>query len=305
MRLRTLAGVVAACAALLGTSAPLPARGDEPSLESVLKRAAAYVAAFHRQLSTIAGEETYEQEVKGSSTMAAGSEVAGTRRRLRSDLLLVRPAGSERYVEYRDVFEVDGEPVRDRRERLTELVGTPGRAASDQLGRIINDSARYNIGNIRRNVNTPLLSLLFLDAAYQPRFRFARAADRTSAVVASSDEPGETLVFRVSTEMWAIEYREIRRGTIIRTVTGGDLPVRGRFWIDPANGRVLMSELRAEEGQMRVTIDVSYQSEPVLGFLVPIEMRERYIHDRDHIVGRAVYGNFRPTARPPRDPPGA
>jgi hypothetical protein len=304
MRRRALAGIAAACAGLLGgTSAPHRARADEPSLESVLKRAAVYVDGFHRQLSTIAGEETYEQEVKGSSTLEPGSAVAGMRRRLRSDLLLVRPAGSERYVEFRDVFEVDGESVRDGRERLTALVFTPGRGASDQLGRIINDSARYNIGNIRRNVNTPLLSLLFLDAAYQPRFRFTRATATTSSVVESSEPPSETLVFRVSMEMWVIEYREVRRGTVIRTLTGGDLPVRGRFWIDPASGRVLMSELRAEEREMRMAIDVSYQSEPVLGFLVPIEMRERYIHERDHIVGRAVYSNFRPIGTTPREPP--
>jgi len=40
---------------------------------------------------------------------------------------------------------------------------------------------------------------------------------------------------------------------------------------------------------------VSYQSEPLLGFLVPIEMRERYDgrRDKSHIEGVATYGRFR------------
>jgi len=42
------------------------------------------------------------------------------------------------------------------------------------------------------------------------------------------------------------------------------------------------------------SVDVSYQSEPLLGFLVPIEMRERYDgRDKSHIDGVATYGRFR------------
>ena len=69
----------------------------------------------------------------------------------------------------------------------------------------------------------------------------------------------------------------------------------GRFWIEPATGRVLMSELVAEPLQVRATIDVSFQSEPLLGMLVPIEMRERYEDRRvtSLVTGRATYGRFR------------
>ena len=38
-----------------------------------------------------------------------------SRRELKSDLLLVKPPRESRYVEYRDVFKVDGAAVRDRR----------------------------------------------------------------------------------------------------------------------------------------------------------------------------------------------
>jgi hypothetical protein len=56
-----------------------------------------------------------------------------------------------------------------------------------------------------------------------------------------------------------------------------------------------MSELIAENRAIRATIDVSYQSEPLVGLLVPIEMRERYEgKQRGSLVeGRATYGRFR------------
>jgi hypothetical protein len=54
-----------------------------------------------------------------------------------------------------------------------------------------------------------------------------------------------------------------------------------------------MSELVMDNGAVRATINVSYQSEPVLGFLVPAEMREHYEAHGQSIDGRATYGEFR------------
>ena len=56
-----------------------------------------------------------------------------------------------------------------------------------------------------------------------------------------------------------------------------------------------MSELIASNRKLRATIDVSYQSEPILGLLVPIEMREWYdrMKTRSHIEAVATYGKFR------------
>src|SRR4030095_1630624 len=194
---------------------------QEPSLNDALRHAATYVANFQRQLSTIVAEETYVQEIKHQQT-ALGNPIL-LPRRLRSDLMLVRPEHSERYVEFRDVFEVDGSGVRDRDDRLTRLVNDPRGGA--QLSAIIRESARYNIGNIERNVNTPLLPLQFLDAAHQPRFTFKRELrsgpvlrDSSSRVIA--DAP----LFKVNTETWVIAYQERRKNTMVRTPMGDDLP---------------------------------------------------------------------------------
>ena len=84
-------------------------------------------------------------------------------RELKSDLLLVRPVGADRWVQFRDVFEVDGRPVRDRNERLMKLFVTPSSATANQAEQIANESSRYNIGNLQRTVNLPVLALSILE----------------------------------------------------------------------------------------------------------------------------------------------
>jgi hypothetical protein len=214
---------------------------------------------------------------------------------LKSDLLLVKPVDSDRYVELRDVFEVDGNPVRDRQARVERLLRDPSANADATLSGIISESARYNIGGITRNINTPLMSLMFLDAANQPRFRF-KHVEHSKPVFgnpgnqAANDAP----VFRVSTEIWTVEYQERRGSTIIRAPDGSNRPAHGRFWINPSNGSVLISELVVDTGGVIATVTVSYQSEPLMGFLVPVEMRESYVRYNELIVGQAEYGKFRP-----------
>jgi hypothetical protein len=215
------------------------------------------------------------------------------RSELRSDLLLVKAGTANDWMQYRDVFEVDGQPVRDRTDRLTRLFLDPSGSSARQIARIRDESARYNIGDIERNLNVPTFGLTFLVPANQPRFKFKRTKERMPATVGSLS--GAEGVFRVSTEAWVVQYQEVRRGTFIHTNNNKDLPSRGRFWIEPSSGRVLMTELVAENHDLRATIDVSYQSEPLLGLLVPIEMREWYDGRRhaSRIEAVATYGRFR------------
>lgn len=283
--------------ALLGVAAVRPA-AQAPTLSAVLKNAAAYMAEFQLQLSGLVAEETYVQEAKQQGLFNPTGVLP--RRILKSDLLLVKPDGADRYVEFRDVFEVDGQPVREREDRLARLLRQPWSAASQQVGAIINESARYNIGRIQRNVNTPVLALQFLDAVFQSRFEFKRATKEREQLHPKGATPAkaeETGVFRVSTEMWAVEYRERKKPTIIRTPAGRDLPARGRFWINPNTGAVLISELVIEGGGVNAIITVSYQSEPLMGLLVPVAMHESYVAERERVAGTATYGRFRQLAQ--------
>ena len=136
---------------------------------------------------------------------------------------------------------------------------------------------------------------MFLDPNSQSRFTFSIAADRTPALAKrkgrSSDLSSPT--FSVSTEIWVVEYRESQPKTIIRSPEGRDMPAHGRFWLDPATGRLLMTELIASDFAVRATINVSYQSESLRGFSVPVEMRERYDAQNVVISGTATYQRFR------------
>jgi hypothetical protein len=302
-----MTNVLRAVTASLCMTVAAPAAAQQPSFASVMQRAGAYVGEFERQLSGIVAEEHYVQDVLASAierrcaAAATYSEVLNCREahlvypvhtELRSDLLLVRPAGASRWAELRDVFEADGRPIRDRGDRLTRLFLGETPSAPLQLSRILDESSRFNIGDIERNINTPLFALQILEPANQRRFRFKRSGNRIPGTFSRENTP--TDAFRVATEIWIIEYEEREPGTLIKTSGLKDLPARGRFWIDPESGRVMMSELVAGDRKVKGTIDVSYQSQPLLGLLVPIEMREHYRNNKgSEIDGAATYGRFR------------
>jgi len=284
-------------------------RAEEPSLAVVLQRAGAYVTEFQQRLSGIVAEEHYVQEAtsfnkrgrtEGCSShpdpagLSCGSIMAAPiRTRLKSDLLLVRVPGATRWAEFRDVFEADGIAVRDRAERLTQLfLGRDPVSAREQLGRILDASARFNIGDIERNINTPMFALQFLEPSNQKRFKFSRSRNGKPDTFARSETPSDA--FRTSTEVWVVDYEETAPATLVRTGDRRDFPMRGRFWIEPASGRVMMSEIVARNKTVNATIDVSYQSEALVGMFVPVEMREEYKNRSGwHITANATYGRFR------------
>ena len=65
--------------------------------------------------------------------------------------------------------------------------------------------------------------------------------------------------------------------------------------IEPLTGRVLMTELAADNSDLSALVEVIYRDEPGIGPPVPVEMRERYIRRRDgsRTEGVATYSRFR------------
>jgi hypothetical protein len=262
------------------------ASAQPPSVDTILDRAGAYVAEFQRQLSGVVAEEAYVQDVH--YPLSGGTRLNPfllTHRELKSDLLMVKPIGGDRWLQFRDVFDVDGKPVRDRNERLMQLFLKPSSSSAAQTQRIIDESSRYNIGNLQRTVNTPVFALLILDPANQRRFRF-KLTDRRDPLL-ENGAPKQAAV--------VVEFQEVERETMIRTTNGRDMAARGRFWIDPVNGHVLASELIAEDPSIKGTIDVEYDVEPSIGLLVPISMHERYEirRDQSRVDGEATYARYR------------
>src|SRR5581483_8029322 len=122
----------------------------------------------------VVAEESYRQQVRipsvGRDARGFPTDATVQRRDLRSDVLLVRAPAGDRWIQFPDVFEVDGKPVRDREERLTRLFLQPSADAARQEEDIAAASARYNIGGVNRTVNMPMLALAVLETINRPWF---------------------------------------------------------------------------------------------------------------------------------------
>jgi formylglycine-generating enzyme required for sulfatase activity len=256
-----------------------------PALDVLLERAGAYVSRFVFEFSSVVAEETYVQDslgnlpviIPGRGGAALGAVSPPSRRReVKSDFLLVRISSGE-WLPFRDVYEVDGQKVRDREGRLAKLFIKPSATAVDQAKEITLESARYNLGAMQRTVNTPILSLLYLQKEMQPAFRFTLGKRDTG----------------VGENIWIVEYKETRKPTFVRAARDGDLPSVGRFWVDADTGRVLKSELTLDTPGIRARLTTSFRRDDKFQIDVPFEMVERYALDRGTVNATATYGHFR------------
>ncbi len=120
---------------------------------------------------------------------------------------------------------------------------------------ILDESARYNIGPVKRNVNFPTLALVFLHPRNQHRFAWKRGGTRRFGTV----------------EGLEVEFEEVARPTLVDQDGHGDLPADGRFWIDPCRGTVLRSVTRFPLGAhgARAQVATEYRAEPHLAMWVP------------------------------------
>jgi hypothetical protein len=263
----------------MATALATSAHAQAPDLEALLDKAGDYVADYEKTFVGVVAEETYRQQVRipGGARDLRGFPADSTvqRRDLRSDVLLVRAPAGDRWIQFRDVYEVDGKPVRDRDERLAKLFLQPSADLWRQELDIAAASARYNIGGVSRTVNLPVLALSVLETRNRPWFTF-RIAKRARTTV-------------------ELEFKEEERGrTMIQGNDGQPMPAHGRFTLDADTGRVLASSLATETPTLRAQIDVTYGPEPSIEMLVPREMRETY-HLKDGSVteGRASYAKIR------------
>jgi hypothetical protein len=273
-------------------SSPAPAR----NVGELVARAGRYAVDYGEKMSLVVGVERYTQWMRGADATPP------VMRALVSEFALVRVADD--WVGFRDVFEVDGAAVRDRRDRILTLLVDRSSDGLLQGRRIADESARYNLGAVQRNFNTPTMALFFLHPKNQARFRYTKEGEDTID----------------GTRVWSVKYKETGRPTIVRTTTGRDVPASGMFWIDPASGRVFRTrmELRAEieraaavddqggsrtPAQATVSITVGYKADARFGLLLPSEMRESYeVAPPSRTAGRetlttincvATYSDFR------------
>ena len=246
-----------------------------------MNRAHAFVVEYEDDLSMVIAEEHYKQQVLNKNGDLEQQRV------LISDYRVTQLLPHEFWLGVREVFEVDGRIVRERTPRpLRALRLSPGEDASSRLRRIAEGNARFNIGDVVRTFNEPTFVLAFLHPRNRDRMRFVQL--------------GEERVGQIST--WVVGYREQPAdGTsFIETQNGEHLLTRGRFWIDPTNGRVVRSELITGDARVERTarITVDYRLFPTLNLWLPAQMNEIYettdaSRDSTTITGTATYSNYR------------
>jgi hypothetical protein len=256
---------------------PTDARRPSAEQDQLVARLAEYAAGYVGQYSAVVAEESYQQTVTGSHT----------RRRLRSDVLFIRSEPGREWVSFRDVFDVDGTAVRDRDRRLQDLFLRPHPQSRGQLQRIKDESARYNLGPIERNINVPLYPLKVLLPAHRGRFTFSLGRARSV---------GDLKVREV-------RFVEQTGPTLVQDGDGHGVPIDGRFVVDDATGAIIETTVSAALSNYSVSITVRYSRHARLGLWVPDEMKESYWvpvrssgrGDERVIVmeGTARYSNFR------------
>ncbi len=277
---QTAAGPVVAALALSLSTLAFPSHvAAQPTLDLVLSRTTAYVERFVEQLSTVVMEEDYRQ------SFFSGGRSNPTRLRLVSEFLLLRLDDDTAWVGFRDVFEVNGQRVRDRQDRLASLFMGNRTQALEQARRISRESARYNLGSTGRTMNVPTYALFFLHPANINRFAFEADGENCA------DQRGA----------WRIRFEEVEYPTLTRGLQGIDLPADGRICVDPSTGRVLETELALHHPGLggrpatEASATVRFGAAPDVELWVPVEMRESYSEGggRRRTNSTATYRDFR------------
>jgi len=259
---------------------PADAAQESLTVDEVVARASAYVEVYVKELTTVVMEEDYRQ-----SHFRRG-RVNPTRTRLRSEFLLVRLGEDAAWTGFRDVFEANGQRVRDRQDRLASLFLDDTTTAVARARRIVEESSRYNLGTTSRTFNIPTYALSYLLPSNTARFRFEQ-----DGVGCGDGHPSA----------WHIRYEEVATPTLTRGYQNIDLPSNGRFCIDPDAGTVFETEIELHHPSVgrevpatEAVAEVMFALNPNVGLWVPTEMRERYSERRGgRTTSTARYGNYR------------
>ena len=191
---------------------------------------------------------------------------------------------------FRDVYEVDGRPVRDRMERLTRLFATGVAGGLTQARRIAAEGARFNLHppglELSRTINTPFMALRFITAPNQYRSSFR--VDGTRSIEGQ----------RVP----VVKFKERETPRLIRSID--EAAASGAFAVEPETGRILWTELSFQTTDRRPTpevtvtlvVRVTYGDQGPLGWL-PVRMEEDYDiragSTLGDLTGEAVYSDYR------------
>ena len=201
-------------AAVLAWAGAMQGSAAGPDLQTVLDLATAYELKFIANFENVVAEEVYVQEISSPRR----------KRTMKSDFLFVKYPDVEGSMALRDVFEVDGKPVRDaaQSDRMMKLFTSPVADAILRARALAQEGARYNLLDIG-TLNNPVLTMVFLQPNYRPRFRFNLAGIEKSL--------GPTIR--------TVRFEEFRIPSILKSGSNYDMLSRGLIWVDEETGRVV------------------------------------------------------------------
>src|SRR6185436_2059929 len=137
-----------------------------PSVDTVIQRATAYVTKYEAELGNLIGTEDYLQTW-------TSNRARKTQRRTSSDVLLIE-VGQE-WSALRKVNRVDGNKVKAPENPFEESFGDSPADNSKRLVKMKEDSTRYNLGDVLRDINSPTFALKLLRESEVWRFSFEKA----------------------------------------------------------------------------------------------------------------------------------
>ncbi len=263
--------------AALWAAAAAPVAARQQTTADLLAAAGRYLDGFAQAVDGLVIAEDYVQQSHLQVVMA---------RHLKSDLTVTNDP-TLGLVEFRDVFDVDGKPVRDRENRVIDLFTHPNPNAMAQARRIVAEGARFNLEStaVQRTLNLPMAALAFLRTPNQSRSVF--------------DNKGSDSVH--GRHATVLRFREKVRPRLIGSKD--DAPADGLFWLDPDTGEVLQSELDLDSHiattGVKASIVVTYHDVESLKLWLPEEMTETYTitntlgQQIGTLSGHASYSDFR------------
>jgi hypothetical protein len=255
---------VVAVALVVGRAAAAP-QSSPPELASALAAAGRYLEQYERDVTAVIAHEDYQQHILSEKKA----------RVLKSDLLILADA-EWGWVEFRDVFAVDGQGVRDRDERIAGLFMKQNPNALEHARRISAEGARFNLNSsstrFNRTLNVPLTALRFFRRQNQARSTFRIEKQEPSTIT--------------------LRFKEEKQPRLIGTRDG--VAAEGSVVIEPKSGRILSTELKLPSKYAFASFKVDYSEQPSLKLWLPASMTESYnIPGNARIDGRAKYSNFR------------
>jgi hypothetical protein len=255
----------------------------KPNVRTLVERAHQWVEQFERDFIAVVADEEYDQRASD------GSGAPPSHRQIHSELLFLRPEAGGGWVAVRNVlsYSDDGEPpieVPNSRDRLTRALERGRADGRSALRRLADESARFNIGKLARNFNTPTLALQFLDETHRDRFKFR---------LEGSERLG-------SEDVWRLKYEERSHPTIIQA-NFRDIELTGYIWSRASDGAIVRTQLELDakpndgHSGLHTTVTVDYSRDEKLDRMVPSRMQEDYAEraGSHHVSAAAVYSNYR------------